>query len=85
MNHTMVEGRYKVTDECRARQVDREEPSITFGGDWGDVEADGVDAGGNVTCGSSEDTEDNGPQRKIKWGQLGGVIQRGAPASLMLA
>ena len=80
-NHKEIEGIYNSLHAARATHVRLNEPKIKFGKgvEWADVEADEVDLG------KMEDP-DAGPRaaRPMIWEQWGGIVQRGAPESLVL-
>ena len=80
-NHKVVERMATRLDQARSRYVQRAEKSIQFGGGsaWCDVEADEVDLRKEV---NSKITGD--PDKPVHWEQWSGIVQRGAPHTLVL-
>ena len=82
VDHKPVERIYNNLDVARARYVEQEEKSITYGrpndSTWVDVEADEVDLGKGL-----EDATD-GQGKVVRWEQWCGLVERGRPASLRL-
>ena len=80
-NHKAAEGIYARLHQTQARFVRYEEKKIKFGfgQGWEDVEADEVDLG----KGEDPDAKPNSPT-PIAWEQWGGIVQRGAPETLVL-
>ena len=74
-----VEKIYNNLEVARARHVLHEEPKIVFGHErkWPDVEADEVDLG-------KEEFMTSGRQKKVRWEQWGGMVERGRPQTLVL-
>ena len=81
-NHKLVERMSIALDDCRTRYVKKRESSIAFGCDeaWMDVEADEVDIG----KGAASARDDVNEEKPIVWEQWGGVVERGAPHTLVL-
>ncbi len=69
-------------DKCRAAYVEAKEKDIVFGEGmaWKDVEADEVDLRGNLVDGAASEEDDEA----VEWEQWGGVVERGAPHTLLL-
>ena len=78
-NHKTIEGIYRRQDEARTTYVEKKQPFIKFGNckDYHDVEADEVDL---AKC----EPEDSSRSKPVEWEQWGGIIERGAPYTLVL-
>ena len=78
-NHKTIEGIYRRQDEARTTYVEKKQPFIKFGNckDYHDVEADEVDL---AKC----EPEDSSRSKPVEWEQWGGIIERGAPCTLVL-
>ena len=80
--HKFVQRMSIATGDCRARHVKQRESSISFGRDepWMGVEADEVDIG----KGAASALDDVDEKKPTVWEQYGGVVERGAPQTLLL-
>jgi len=93
-NHKFVEGIYQRLDQARTNYVESIEKTIKFGEgeDWKDTEADEVD----LRKSEVPDAQDTTPKddskkapkkqadKKVAWEQWGGLVERGAPQTLVL-
>ena len=80
-NHKMVEGVFGRLRDARRKYVLAKEKTIKFGKgeNWKDVEADELDLG------KGEDPDASPSYRKpTVWEQWGGIVERGAPETLVL-
>ena len=79
-DHKPVDTIYARNEEARQMYVEMEQKNIKYGkvGFWNDVEADEVDVGKAL----EDNPEDAG--HPVKWEQWGGVVERGAPQTLLL-
>jgi hypothetical protein len=79
MNHKLIEGIYTRFEERTSEYVVAKENDIEFGHGipWADVEADEVDLRKSLQC-------DEDGNEQLAWEQWGGLVQRGAPETLVL-
>lgn len=79
-NHKFVEGIYARLDQARCDFVEKKEKSIKFGSgeQWKDVEADEVDLRKKTEPLASPSV------KSTSWEQWGGIVERGAPETLVL-
>lgn len=76
MNHKPAERIFKNLELARDQHVRKKEKAIKFGSNqkWVDVEADEVDVGKEVEM----------DQKRARWEQWGGLVERGRPDTLVL-
>jgi hypothetical protein len=76
MNHKPVERIFNNLEIARDQHVRKQEKAIKFGSNqkWADVEADEVDVGKEVEM----------DQKRARWEQFGGLVERGGPDTLVL-
>ena len=79
-NHKFVEGIYARLDQARCDYVEKEEKSIKFGSgeQWEDLDADEVDLRKKTEPLASPSV------KSTSWEQWGGIVERGAPETLVL-
>ena len=88
VGHKVIEDMATALDRCRECDVARLEPNIQFGesggrpDDWYDVEGDDVDLRSSVI--PEEEVDKSDPEKKLRWEQWTGLVQRGRPDSLVL-